>query len=248
MAITQNLEIVKMEARQDDKELVINDALDVLDGTIAGQLTHDMSSDANYTLLTASDEQYNFAIKITDGSSNLTTTRDIVFPDNNQMHIAWNSTGGGHSLNFKTTTGTGVLVADGEKKLVYSDGTNMQVVAGLQTTEYPVDINIYKQGVPANSEVLLIYPITRQTEFPASLVGSQGKSGVSATASTTISVQKNGAQFGTIVFAAVATVPTYTGTLTTFNPGDYLSIVAPASADATLADIGITLKISNLAV
>lgn len=248
MTTTANLEMVKMETRQDDKDLVINDALDVLDSSVAGMLTHDMVTDANYTLLTASDEQLYFATKITDGSSNLSTNRDIIYPDNNQMHLAWNSTGGGHSLNFKTTTGTGVLVADGEKKLVYSDGTNMQVVAGLQTTEYPVDVNVFFQGVPASSDIMLIYPITRQTEFPASLSASRGKSGVAANASTTISVQKNGTQFGTVVFAAAATVPTFTGTATTFNAGDYLSVVAPASADANLADIGITFKVSNLAV
>ena len=62
-------------------------------------------------------------------------------------------------------------------------------------------------------------------------------------------LKKNGVEFATITFAIAGTVATFTAaSATTLNPGDYITLVAPGSADATLADIGFTFKVSNLAV
>jgi len=249
MTTTTNLGMVLMETAQVDKEVVLNDALGILDKVLAGTISHNMTSNADYTLNTATDEQLNLAIKITDTSAYLTANKNIILPNNSQLHIAWNNMGNGYSLIFKTLSGTGVTVADGEKKLIYSDGTNIQFVAGLQSLEYPVDIFYFEPGVASNSQLVFLYPIARQTEFPVNLSGSKVIANTSATASTVFSLKKNGTEFATITFAASGTVATFAAaSATTLSPGDYITLVAPSTADATLADIGFTFKVSNLAV
>ena len=77
--------------------------------------------------------------------------------------------------------------------------------------------------------------------FPAGLTGSQGTAGVVATATTTYSIKKNGANVGTMVFAAGATTATFSmPSATTFMAGDILTVVAPAVPDATLANLAWT--------
>src|SRR5215831_4648 len=78
--------------------------------------------------------------------------------------------------------------------------------------------------------------------FPAGLTGSQGTAGVAATATTSYSIKKNGANVGTMIFAAGATAATFSmASATTFMAGDILTVVAPASPDATLANLAWTL-------
>ena len=77
--------------------------------------------------------------------------------------------------------------------------------------------------------------------FPAGLTGSQGTAGIAATATTSYSIKKNGANVGTMVFAAGATTATFSmASATTFMAGDILTVVAPASPDATLANLAWT--------
>jgi hypothetical protein len=113
--------------------------------------------------------------------------------------------------------------------------------------------NIYRvavtaSGSPIASERLLVHPPADLISFPANLVGSRGKVIVAPTAETVFSIQKNGVQVGTMTFAAAATVATFSmaSNLVIDASADVLTIVAPATPDATLADLGVTLKGSRL--
>jgi len=64
--------------------------------------------------------------------------------------------------------------------------------------------------------------------------------GTSATATTTFSIKKNGSQFGTVAVTSGGSV-TWTVTATTLTSGDILSVVAPASPDATAAQIAMSI-------
>lgn len=248
MTTTANLELLYMEVGQADKEATLNEAFDILDSVLGGQLIHNMSSDASYTLDTATYEHQNLCIKITDTGNYITQNRNIILPTNKRVYVAWNSTDSGYSLVFKTQAGTGITVADGEKKLIYCDGTNIEMLAGLQSLEYPVDIYFFIKGKPASSELVFLYPVTRMTEFPVNLSGSKVISNVAATGTTTFSLKKNGVEFATISFAPAATSATFTAaSATSLSPGDILTLVAPTQ-DATLEDIGFTFKVSNLAI
>lgn len=109
-------------------------------------------------------------------------------------------------------------------------------------TSEPYDVGGACAGVPAASLVIVRYPTPRAVVFPASLTSSQGAAAVAATAQTDFDILKNGVSFGTMRFAAAGTVATFISAAgATFAAGDVLTIVSPASPDATLADIGFSL-------
>lgn len=103
-------------------------------------------------------------------------------------------------------------------------------------------------GVPGNSQRIGDHCFSIGVTFPPSFTAYQGhvSQGVASAASTgtaTFAVNKNGSGIGTIVFtgAATATFTTTSSLAQKFAQGDILTIVAPASADATLANPAFTL-------
>ena|SRR5579863_8536204 len=93
-------------------------------------------------------------------------------------------------------------------------------------------------GPTTPSMVVQRYVFARPASFPAGLSGSQGRAGTAATGTLTYTIQKNGSNIGTMAFAASATSASFTMTAATaFAIGDVLTIVAPASPDATLAAV-----------
>jgi hypothetical protein len=106
----------------------------------------------------------------------------------------------------------------------------------------PYDIAATFSGQPASSDVILRYPLPRAVNFPVGLTDSQGVAGVAATDSTPFDIRKNGVSVGAMQFAAGAIVASFTMvSATALAKGDVLTIVAPGTADATLADIGLCL-------
>ncbi len=104
------------------------------------------------------------------------------------------------------------------------------------------DIGFFTPGVPTASQLCLLYNAPRSVVLPASLTGSVGKATVAATAQTDFDIQVNGVSKGTIRFAAAGTVPSYIfASPVTLAAADILTIIAPASPDATLANIAATL-------
>ena len=106
------------------------------------------------------------------------------------------------------------------------------------------DIRGYWMGAPAASVRVLLMPIARTTNFAANFAGSYGAARVAATASTAFDIQKNGSSIGTATFAIAATTAAFVtvgGTSNSMVAGDILQIIAPATPDATLFDIGFCL-------
>ena len=78
--------------------------------------------------------------------------------------------------------------------------------------------------------------------FPAGLGGSYGTAGTAATAAASFAIDKNGTSVGAMHFAAGATTASFTmASATTFAGGDVLTILAPATPDASLANLVWTL-------
>lgn len=124
MATTPNLLITHIEANQSQKEVTANEAFDTIDEGLAGELVHDMASDANYTLDTSepAKEHENLVLHITDTGVVLTAQRDIILPDQKQLHVGWNDTA--QTLRFKTAAGAAFSVAAGSVRLFYIDDGN----------------------------------------------------------------------------------------------------------------------------
>ena len=150
-----------------------------------------------------------------------------------------------------TTTGTLTATkANQNANLVYagpsSGGAAAPAFRALVQADLPAQpyiVAALRNGVPTASEVVGAHIFTDTVSFPSALSGSQAKSSVAATAQTDFDVQKNGTSVATIRWAAAATVATFImASATSFASGDVLDIIAPATPDATLAGLKISLR------
>jgi len=101
------------------------------------------------------------------------------------------------------------------------------------------DVGGAYNGVPTSSLVLMRLPFVRTIVFPSGMADSKMVAGTAATAETVFSIKIDGVEFATATFAISGTVATFAcASDQEFVAGEVLTIVAPASPDATLADLG----------
>jgi hypothetical protein len=108
---------------------------------------------------------------------------------------------------------------------------------------YDICVSTDDAGKYGAGQVIVRHAPVRQFVLKASLTGSRAGCVVAPTSSATIKIKKNGSDVGSINIAGAATTATFTfSSDVTFTTSDTLTIVAPASADATLAGIFAVLK------
>lgn len=106
----------------------------------------------------------------------------------------------------------------------------------------PVAVGVFVPGVGANAQVCAYLALTVGVKFPAGAAGSYANAKTAATASTVYTFSKNGSAFATATFAISGVIATWTqASDATFAAGDILELDGPATADASLANIGFTL-------
>lgn len=121
-------------------------------------------------------------------------------------------------------------------------GTTLSALAQVAPMAHTPTVGVFYPGAPGNAALMMQYVVVEPITFPVALVDSQAKARLAATATTTITVKKNGVSVGTVVWAAAATAATFTmASATSFAKGDLLEFWNQATADATLGDISITL-------
>jgi hypothetical protein len=180
---------------------------------------------------------------VTDGSG-VTSYTDYRAPLRGPAGPAGAS--GGATLTAKGDIGT---FDTGNVRLAV--GTDGQVLTadsaqpkGIKWSSPPFDVHAFAPGVLTASQKMLRVPVARAVAFPANFAGSYGKASAASTGTAVIDVQKNGVSIGSITFtaSATATFATSSGAAQSLAAGDVLSFIAPGSADATLADVGIVLS------
>jgi hypothetical protein len=147
------------------------------------------------------------------------------------------------SLTFATVGGGGAFLNLTDVPASYSGAAlyKVRVNAAGTALEFVID-NRYIAGsfggtIPTTS-VVLAWMAGFSIIFPANLTGSVVKAKTAATAQTDFDLQKNGASVGTVRFAAAGTVATFVGVSSfTMVSGDYLELVSPGTADATLQNL-----------
>lgn len=98
-------------------------------------------------------------------------------------------------------------------------------------------------GSPGAGQVIERYIFATPVTFPAGLGGSYGTAGTDATAAAGFAIEKNGSAVGAMNFASGSAAATFAmSAATVFAGGDVLTIVAPATPDATLANLAWTLS------
>lgn len=103
-----------------------DEAITILARAVAGYLAISVAGGTDFVLSTT---QSRYAVLKLTGI--LTASFNIVVPTKSGLYIFDNSTTGSFSLTFKTAAGTGVVIAQGKKALVYCDGTNVVGFANL---------------------------------------------------------------------------------------------------------------------
>jgi hypothetical protein len=243
MSAIDNLGITPIASSQAQKEITANEAFERLAGAVAEKLVVAMA-DADVTL-TSAQGLANASFECTGA---LTAGRNLIVPTaSHKLYDVANKTTGGYAVTVRTTSGSGVAIAAGDEQVVRCDGADVVAVAAPKSIAalvgpQPYDIAGFYPGVPGSSALLLRFVAPRALTLPQSLTGSQASAGAAATAQTDIGIEVNDISKGTVRFAAAATTATFIfSTEVALAAGDVLTLIAPASADATLANIAITL-------
>jgi hypothetical protein len=142
---------------------------------------------------------------------------------------------------------TAVAVAGQALTAVVVNGSNVTLGWAVPLAAAP-NLVIFLPGVGSNNQICLYMVLKRAVTFPAGVgspplvSGSSAVASVAATASTTYTLKRNGSAFATVVFAIGGTTGTFTqASSASFNGStDILEIDGPATADATLANVGFT--------
>lgn len=81
------------------------------------------ASDVTLTTNNGADDQARSLCLALDGS--LTANVNVIVPSKSKLYVVTNDTTGAFTVTIKTSAGTGVVIAQGERALVYCDGTNV---------------------------------------------------------------------------------------------------------------------------
>jgi hypothetical protein len=244
VSATPNLAIEHILQSQAQKEVTANEAFDALDQAIAGLLEVDVSAGGTVTV----DPAAALECKMLRLTGTLAADVEVVVPDNRKPYFVHNTTAGGFAVTIKTAAGAGIAVESSlhDTAVVYCDGTDVIAIsignAGGDDIG-PYDVGVYFPGTPGAGATLLQLIAPRAFKLPAGLTGSQGYAGTAPTAQADLDIRKNGASIGTVTFAAAASTASFSfASEVAFVAGDRLAVLAPASQDASLADISITFK------
>jgi hypothetical protein len=120
----------------------------------------------------------------------------------------------------------------------YNDLTDKPAIPGSR-----IDFSIFAAGKPLAGELLYSFVSHIPWTLPMNMVGSRASVGVNPTASASFSLKKNGTSIGSITIstAGVVTLGTFGAGNQAFVAGDVMSITAPTTQDATLADFSLSL-------
>jgi hypothetical protein len=239
VSATPNLAIAHILQSQAQKEVTANAAFDALDQAIAALLEVDVSAGGTITV----DPVAALKCKMLRLTGTLAADAEVVVSDNGKPYFVHNATTGGFAVTVRTAAGLGVAVgaSPDNTAVVYCDGMDVLAISASGTCPYDPAMFILRTHAGGALMAQIVFP--RTVTFPAGFAGSQAYAQVPATASTTLDVEQNGTSIGTITFGAGSSTASYSlATDTVFAPGDRLAIVNQDPADATLADLSITLK------
>lgn len=245
MAKSPILGIDQVAENQHSKHITINDAFNALEAASNAPIAVDMTA-ANVTMTEAV-----FTSGFVFNATGHSVSRTLTFPAtvnavaSKRTIIITN--GGTADLLIKSGAGATTTLAAGTKAMITIVSTVITVLfqsGGSGTTGDEAIIGIFVPDQPDVSAEIVRHPMVRAIQFPANFSGSRGSVRVNPTGTSTLGVFKDGASVGSIQISTggAFTFTSSGGLAVDFAVGQVLTIVAPNPQDATLADIGFTLK------
>tara|TARA_B100001093_G_scaffold317547_1_gene302969 strand:+ start:5311 stop:6729 length:1419 start_codon:yes stop_codon:yes gene_type:complete len=146
--VTSNLNLAKPDIGSEANNWgnVLNGTIDQIDKAIAQRLVKGVGGGSNVTL---SDSESSFAIIEFQGT--LSGNIDVKTASNDtKPYIIFNNTSGSYTLTFKSNSGTGVVITQGLKSIVYGDGSNI-VEATSPANSFSANKTITLSGVVSGS-------------------------------------------------------------------------------------------------
>lgn len=109
----------------------------------------------------------------------LTANINVTVPlSPSRQYVVLNSTTGAFTLTFKTTTGTGVVVRQGYKQILFNDGVNVQVstvdYADLRSISIPAGSTAQRPALPRDGDIRYNSTLTTYEGYSNGAWGSIG--------------------------------------------------------------------------
>ena len=150
------------------------------------------------------------------------------------------------TIQLKSLAGVGLTIVhanvEGVRTMSVASATfTLPGIQGKPGIGDKYDVALYVQGRPQAGERVARFVVARPFSLPVGLIDSAASAVTAATGTGVFSLARNDVQFGTVTFDASTTGALAAGAKTDFAAGDVLEVIAPASQDATLSDISITL-------
>jgi hypothetical protein len=140
----------------------------------------------------------------------------------------------------------GAVLAGQVLSLTPADATHPGILTigdwlAFNTGSKAYDILFSFMGSPSNGQVMSRIAMPRSVTIPVNCAGSVGSVGVNPTASATVEIHKNGVLAITVNITTGGVVTFVNASPVSLVAGDVLTFVGQALADATLADISLTV-------
>lgn len=245
MASSAILNITQIAESQTNKYITHNNAVDALEE--AGNEIHVESSiGAGPVTITEAEAVGHAVFELSGGSGAFDMTMPATINAINAKRVFMvNNLDTTYVATIKASSGSGanVTMNPGTSGMFYQDFEDIYLIGAIGTNAGPpYDIGFYLNGAPTGAQEMFKFTAPRAFEFPDEFAGSVGDAGVNPTASTVLTVKRNGGSIGTITIstAGAFTFATTATTVEAFAAGDELSVDNQATADATAADISLT--------
>jgi hypothetical protein len=203
-----------------------------------------------------------FVVSNKDGTNTLTVKRGatsvalaagklaLLYTDGTTdgLFAAAADSGAGAVTSVFTRTGAVVAAIGDYNADQISETAGNKIMTAAERSKLGKVLNLYQlagslPGAPTSSQRVFHHLAVAAFTLPQNLTGSAGKAKTQASAQTDFDLQVNGVSNGTMRWAAAGTTASFICAAdVSVAAGDEIEIIAPASADATLANLVWTLK------
>lgn len=247
MANSPILNIPQIAESQTNKYITHNNAVNSLEAS-NNDIHVEASAGAGPVTITEDEAGDHAVFEVSGGSADFDMTMPATINAiNAKRFFSVNNLDTTYVATVKASSGTGANASlqPGESGIFYQDFEDIYLLATPNSSLGPAyDIAFYFPGAPGDAAEMFKLTAARAFELPDEFAGSVGDSGVAPTASTVLTVKRNGASIGTITISTGGgfTFATTATTVEAFAVGDEISVDNQGTADVTAADINVTFK------